>query len=51
MYDRKASDSFMGLTGAYCDLCTYSKSECVNRVVTRDFFSDQQESRFHEQHI
>ena len=38
MYDRKASDSFMGLTGAYCDLCTYFKSECVNRVVTRDFF-------------
>ena len=39
MYDRKASDMYLGCTGAYCDLCTHSKLECVERVVSHDFFT------------
>ena len=38
MYDRKASDTYMGLTGAYCDLCTHSKAECLSKVTSREFF-------------
>ena len=28
MMNRKASDIYLGITGAYCDLCGYSKTQC-----------------------
>ena len=30
MWDRKAADILLGTGGAYCDLCTYSKEECLD---------------------
>ena len=38
MYDRKASDTYLGCTGAYCDLCIHSKSDCIERVKSAQFF-------------
>ena len=34
MYDRKASDIYHGCTGAYCDHCIHSKSECMERIIS-----------------
>ena len=39
MYDRKASNMYLGCTGAYCDLCTDLKLGCVERVVSHEFFT------------
>ena len=38
MYDKKASDTYLGCTGAYCDLCIHSKSDCIERVKSAQFF-------------
>ena len=38
MMDRKASDSYLGITGAYCDLCTYSKQQCRNQELVNEHF-------------
>ena len=38
MFDRKAADSYLGCTGAYCDLCTHSKEVCVQKVKHRETF-------------
>ena len=37
MYDRKASDTYLGCTGAYCDLCIHPKSDCVEKVKSSEF--------------
>ena len=38
MYDRKASDTYLGCTGAYYDLCINPKSDCVEKVKSSDYF-------------
>ena len=38
MFDRKAADSYLGCTGAHCDLCTHSKEVCVQKVKNREMF-------------
>ena len=30
MLDRKAANLYLGLGGAYCDLCDHSKEDCFN---------------------
>ena len=30
IFDRKAADLYLGLGGAYCDLCTFSKDQCID---------------------
>ena len=39
MFDRKAADQYLGLGGAYCDLCTSSKDQCMNvDVIAAGFY-------------
>lgn len=38
MFDRKAADIYLGCTGAYCDLCTKSKQQCVQHIKNREMF-------------
>ena len=39
IFDRKAAKTYLGCTGAYCDLCTYPKDECVEKVKNREGFT------------
>jgi hypothetical protein len=39
MMDRKAADMYLGCTGAYCDLCTKSKDECMQQIKNRESFT------------
>ena len=36
--DRKASNLYLGIDGAYCDLCTYSKPQCCNEYLVVEGF-------------
>lgn len=38
MMDRKASDLYLGCTGAYCDLCIKSKEQCMQQIKNRECF-------------
>ena len=35
MMDRKAVNLYLGIVGAYCDLCSLSKEECHNLDVIK----------------
>ena len=37
MMDLKATHLFLGIGGAYCDLCFYTKQECFLKLSTKDF--------------
>ena len=39
MFDRKAADLYLGCTGAYWDLCTLSKEDCVEHIKRKELFS------------
>ena len=36
--DRKAANIYLGIGGAYCDLCTYSKQQCCNESLVEEGF-------------
>ena len=36
MMDRKASNLYLGLGGAYCDLCVYAKTELLDELLIRE---------------
>ena len=38
MMDRKAANLFTGLGGSYCDLCKYSKGECLDKNLVEEGF-------------
>ena len=38
MMDHKASDLYLGCTGAYCDLCIKSKEQCMQQIKNRECF-------------
>ena len=39
MFDRKAANIYLGCTGAYCDLCTKSKEDCLRHIKEGQLFS------------
>ena len=38
MMDRKAAQLYTGLGGSYCDLCSYSKEECLQEDIVKEGF-------------
>ena len=38
MLDRKAADIFTGLGGSYCDLCDFSKEQCLQKDIVQNGF-------------
>ena len=39
MMDRKAANLYTGLGGSYCDLCTYSKEDCLDQTLVVEGFT------------
>ena len=49
LFDRKAADLYLGLGGAYCDLCTFSKDQCIDvDLITAGFNINREIETLHE---